>query len=187
MSDTLIKIFGQEENPLTIYDLDKSLKEFSFKFSFKEKMTEANSWKELFNLLKSFYGDVDTIPQDRQDEICKVFYKVLLPSTTTSHVDSRNAPRLTSRYFQTRRTRLQACKSASLRSSQLHAKLSLQLTRWGVPTSNGTHSNPQQLHQHHPLRCRCRQPRPSPTVQSQHRLRTWLKTYQNHQLRLHPP
>ena len=71
MSDTLIKIFGQEENPLTIYDLDKSLKEFSFKFSFKEKMTEANSWKELFNLLKSFYGDVDTIPQDRQDEICK--------------------------------------------------------------------------------------------------------------------
>ena len=77
MSETLIKVFGQEENPLTIYDLDKSLKEFTFKFSFKEKMKEANSWKEFFDLLKSFYGYVETNPQDRQDEICKVFYKKL--------------------------------------------------------------------------------------------------------------
>ena len=75
MSETLIKVFGQEENPLTIYDLDKSLKEFSF----KEEMKGANSWKEFFDRLKSFYGDVETIPQDRQDEICKVFYKKPFP------------------------------------------------------------------------------------------------------------
>ena len=37
------------------------------------------SLTEFFDLLKSFYGDVEMIPQDRQDEICKVFYKKLPP------------------------------------------------------------------------------------------------------------
>ena len=37
------------------------------------------SLTEFFDLLKSFYGDVETITQDRQDEICKVFHKKLPP------------------------------------------------------------------------------------------------------------
>lgn len=79
MATTIVRLFGQEENPLTVYDFDKNLKQFAFKFSFKNSMIEAKSWRELFTLLNSFYGDYETIPPERQDELCKVFYKKLPP------------------------------------------------------------------------------------------------------------
>jgi hypothetical protein len=79
MAEDLKTIYFINRRTQSTYDFDLKLRKFQFKFSWLNGALEHTSIAAFRDIILGFYNKYDNIDTDRQDDICKIFYKKLPP------------------------------------------------------------------------------------------------------------
>ena len=79
MAEDLKTIYFINRRTQSTYDFDLKLRRFQFKFSWLNGALEHTSIAAFRDIILGFYNKYDNIDSDRQDDICKIFYKKLPP------------------------------------------------------------------------------------------------------------